>query len=148
MSAFWHFYAKTHPKTLKKHSSGHSEAGAQNHSKGTPWGKGLTFWVRRPPRWGGGLPREGVVAEKFGPSLESLFSLGFGREESGMSREFCRDVPDPWGCPKTLCKKSSCAFFVPLDTFEKHRTHLPCLSRCFSKSVPSSWQKVVYHRGQ
>ena len=22
--------------------------------------------------------------------------LGFGREESGMSREFCRSVPDPW----------------------------------------------------
>ena len=30
-----------------------------------------------------------------------------------MSREFCRDVPDPWGCSKSLCKKSSCAFFVP-----------------------------------
>ena len=39
--------------------------------------------------------------------------LGFRREESGMSRDFCRDVPDPWGCSKTLCKKSSCAFFVP-----------------------------------
>ena len=22
-----------------------------------------------------------------------------------MSREFCRDVPDPWGCSKTSCKK-------------------------------------------
>ena len=30
-----------------------------------------------------------------------------------MSREFCRDVPDPWGCSKSLCKKSSCAFVVP-----------------------------------
>ena len=26
-------------------------------------------------RWGGGLPREGVVAEKFVPSLDSLSSL-------------------------------------------------------------------------
>ena len=30
-----------------------------------------------------------------------------------MSREFCRDVPDPWVCSKSLCLKSSCAFFVP-----------------------------------
>ena len=30
-----------------------------------------------------------------------------------MSREFCRDVPDARGCSKSLCKKSSCAFFVP-----------------------------------
>ena len=35
--------------------------------------KGL---VRRPPGRGGGLPREGVVVEKFVPSLESLSSLG------------------------------------------------------------------------
>ena len=28
-------------KTLKKHSLGHSEPGAQKHSKSTPWG---TFW--------------------------------------------------------------------------------------------------------
>ena len=27
--------------------------------------------------WGGGLPRKGVVAEKFVPSLESLSSLGW-----------------------------------------------------------------------
>ena len=30
-----------------------------------------------------------------------------------MSRDFCRDVLDPWRCSKSLCKKSSCAFFVP-----------------------------------
>ena len=64
-------------------------------------------------RWGGGLPREGVVAKNFVPALETLSSLGFRREESGMSREFCRDVPDPWRCSKSLCKKTSCAFFVP-----------------------------------
>ena len=39
--------------------------------------------------------------------------LGFRREEPGTSREFCQDVPDPWGCSKSLCLKSSCAFFVP-----------------------------------
>ena len=41
--------------------------------------------------------------------------LGFRREEPGMSREFCRDVPDPWRCSKSFCKKSSCAFFVPYE---------------------------------
>ena len=39
--------------------------------------------------------------------------LGFRREESGMSRECSRDVPDPWGCSKSLCQKGVCAFFVP-----------------------------------
>ena len=41
--------------------------------------------------------------------------LGFRREESGMSREweFCRHVPDPWECSKSLCKKNACAFFLP-----------------------------------
>ena len=34
--------------------------------------------------------------------------LGFRGEESGISREFCRDIPDPWGCSKCLCKKSWC----------------------------------------
>ena len=55
--------------------------------------------------WGGGLPRERVVAEKFVPSLESLFSLGLeGRNLGcpgifvGMSRTF-------GGSSKSLCKK-------------------------------------------
>ena len=58
--------------------------------------------------WGGGLLHEGVGVEKFVPSLESLFSFGFEGREPGMSRESCQDVPDPWGCSKSLC-----AFFVP-----------------------------------
>ena len=66
------------------------------------------------PETARGLPREGGgEIEKFVPSLESLPSLGFRGREAGMSREFCRDVQDPWGCSKSLCKKSSCAFFVP-----------------------------------
>ena len=59
----------------------------------------MNFWGPETARWGGGLPREGVVAEKFVPFLKSLSSLGF-KEESGMSREFCRDIPVPWGCSK------------------------------------------------
>ena len=46
-----------------------------------------------------------------------------------MSREFCRDVPDPWGCSKSSCKKTSCAFFVPyvllfLGLFENTKENL------------------------
>ena len=55
-------------------------------------------------RWGGGLPREGVVVEKFAPSLESLSSFSFEGRNLG-------DVPDPWGCSKSLCTKKVCAHF-------------------------------------
>ena len=72
----------------------------------------ITFLGPETARWGGGLRCEGVVVEKFVPFLESLSSLGFRREESGMSREFCRNVPpDPWGCSKSWCKKTVCAHF-------------------------------------
>ena len=38
----------------------------------------INFLGPETARWGGDLPREGVVAEKFVPSLESLSSLGLG----------------------------------------------------------------------
>ena len=37
-----------------------------------------------------------------------------------MSREFCRDVPDPWECSKSLCKKSSC-YVSFTDTLARER---------------------------
>ena len=42
------------------------------------------FW------WGGGLPREGVGAKKFGMSLETQGIKLFGRDIPG----FCRDIPE------------------------------------------------------
>ena len=63
---------------------------------------------------GWGLSRKGVVAGKFVPSLKSLLFIGFRREESGMSREFCRDVLDPWECSKSLCKKVRVHFSFPI----------------------------------
>ena len=48
----------------------------------------LTFWVRRPPGGAGSLPREGVVAEKVVPSLESLSSLGFEERNLGCPGNF------------------------------------------------------------
>ena len=45
---------------------------------------------------GGGGRKVRALSRKF------VF-LGFRREEPGMSREFCRDVPDRCGCSKSLC---------------------------------------------
>ena len=63
----------------------------------------------------GGLPLEGVVAENFVPALESLSSLGFRREEFGMSREFCGMSRTPAGCSKSLCEENFVRIFRSLD---------------------------------
>ena len=49
-------------------------------------------------RWGGGIPREGVGAKKFGMPLETREIKLFWRDIPG----FCRDIPD---VPKKLEKK-------------------------------------------
>ena len=51
------------------------------------------FW------WGGGLPREGVGAKKFGMSLETQGIKLFWREIPG----FCRDIPE---APEKFCEKN------------------------------------------
>ena len=78
--------------------------------------------------WGSSARRVG--GRKVRALLRKFVFLGFRREESGMSREFCRDVPDLWGCSKSLCKKSSCAFFVPL----KKKKHKPSFLLLCSRS--------------
>ena len=56
---------------------------------------------------GGGLPREGVGAKKFGMSLETrevqFFFGGISLDFAGISQ----------GCPKSLRKKGSCSILVP-----------------------------------
>ena len=83
----------------------------------------INFLGPETTRWGGGLPREGVVAEKFVPSLESLSSLGFEAVNlgcpgnlAGMSRILggVQRVSAKKVCVRRVCaKKSLCAFFVP-----------------------------------
>ena len=68
----------------------------------------------RPVGWGSSTRRGG--GQKLRAHPRKFVFLGFRREESGMSQEFCRDVPDPWGCSKSLCKITSCAFLFP-NTF-------------------------------
>ena len=59
------------------------------------------FW------WGGGLPREGVGAKKFGMSLETQGIKLFWRDIPG----FCRDIPE--APEKFEKKKGLCSIFVP-----------------------------------
>ena len=57
-------------------------------------------------RWGGGLPREGVGAKKFGMPLETReikLLGGISRDFAGISRR----------CPKSLRKQSLCSILVP-----------------------------------
>ena len=60
-------------------------------------------------RWGGGLPREGVAAKKFGMSLETRVIKLFWRDIPG----FCSDIP---AVPESLRKKIVCAqFLAPIN---------------------------------
>ena len=62
--------------------------------------------------WGSSTRRGG--GRKVRALPRKFVFLGFRREESGMSREFCRDVQDPWGCSKSLCKKRFVRIFRSL----------------------------------
>ena len=73
----------------------------------------LTFWVRRPPRWGGGLPREGVGVENFVPSLETLSSLGFEQRSLGYPGNFAGMSRTPGGVQKVCAKKVRAHFSFP-----------------------------------
>ena len=72
----------------------------------------LTFWVRRPPGGVGVFHAKGWWPKSSCPPSKVCLPW-VSRRGTGTSQEFCRDIPDPWGCSESLCKKSSCAFFVP-----------------------------------
>ena len=80
--------------------------------------------------WGSSTRRGG--GRKLRARPRNFVCLGFRREESGMSQEFCRDVPDPWRCSKSLCKKTSCASFVPY----KHKLFSPDFPWTFLTLTP------------
>ena len=93
----------------------------------------INFLGPETARWGGGLPRGGVVAENFVPALESLSSLGLEDRNLGCPGIFAGMSRTPWRCSKSLCKKTSCAFFVTLRTtafnFTKNTTVIVILLR-------------------
>ena len=97
--------------------------------------------------WGSSTRRGG--GRKVRALPRQFVFLGFRKEESGMSREFCRDVLDPWGCAKSLCKKSSGAFFIPQS--EHELLHYPhSLRPMVSEHSPASKRatRLIYHVGE
>ena len=65
----------------------------------------INFLGPKTTRWGGGRPREGVVAEKFVPSLESLSSLGFKERNLGCPGNFAGMSRTPKGVQKFVQKE-------------------------------------------
>ena len=65
-------------------------------------------------RWGGGLPREGVVAENFVPALETLSSLGFEERNPGCPGNFAGMSRTPGGVQKVCAKKLRAHFSFPI----------------------------------
>ena len=65
----------------------------------------INFLGPETARWGGGLPREGEVAKKFVPSLESLSSLGFEGRNLGCPWNFAGMSRTPAGVQKVSAKK-------------------------------------------
>ena len=55
----------------------------------------INFLGPETARWGGGLVTRRGGGRKLRARPRKFVFLGFRREESGMSREFWRDVPDP-----------------------------------------------------
>ena len=76
-------------------------------------------------RSGGGLPREGVVAEKFVPSLKSLSSLGFEERNLGCPGNFARMSRTSGGVQKDCAKKVRAYFSFPI----KGAPNLPIFER-------------------
>ena len=64
-------------------------------------------------RWGGGLPRGGVVAKNFVPALESLSSLGFEERNLGCPGIFAGMSRTPGGVQKVCAKKLRAHFSFP-----------------------------------
>ena len=61
--------------------------------------------------WGSSTRRGG--GRKLRARPRNFVFLGFRREESGMSRELCRDVPTPGGVQKVCAKKLRAHFSFP-----------------------------------
>ena len=85
--------------------------------------------------WGSSTRRGG--GRKLRALPRKFVFLGFRREESGMSREFCWDVPDPWGCSESLCKKKFVLIFRSLAKCSKSRDLTAIAIFTISGSTPT-----------
>ena len=76
----------------------------------------INFLGPETARWGGGLPREGVVAENFVPALETLSSLGFEERNPGCPGNFAGMSRTPGGVQKVCAKKLRAHFSFPKNS--------------------------------
>ena len=85
----------------------------------------INFLGPETARWGGGLPRRGVVAENFVPALESLSSLGFEERNLGCPGIFAGMSRTPGGVQKVCAKKLRARFSFPSRGLLLLRISLP-----------------------
>ena len=87
----------------------------------------INFLGPETARWSGGSSTRRGGGRKVRARTRKFVFLGFRREESGMSREFCRDVPDFWGggVRKVRTKKVRAHFSVPISERIKHVQRAP-----------------------
>ena len=97
----------------------------------------LTFWVWRPPGGVGVFTRRGG-GRKVRARPRKFVCLGFRRQESGMSRDFCRDVPDPWRCSKVSAKEVRAHFSFPKEKeWKKEKVALKISHGRSGKTTPN-----------
>ena len=133
-------------------SGGQKDSESQNHArkKSTK----INFLGPETAQWGGGLPREGVVAKKFVPSLESLSSLGFEERNLGCPG-FLPGCPGPLGVFKKFVQKSSCSFLAPkknrtnstknvYQQFEGLQGHCLVKTMVLMQIAPEHWAKSLW----
>ena len=92
-------------------------------------------------RWGGGLPREGVVAENFVPTLETLSSLGFEERNPGCPGNFAGMSRAPGGVQKVCAKKLRAHFSFPKKS---QRLLISDSLGTFYLSLPFQRQNMLY----
>ena len=116
---------------------------------------GLHFTVYAPSKFvEKGSLREGVFFTRGISSISKFFRISRERSDSslistdwGFSRlsrlsgNFAGMSRTPWGCSKSLCKKSLCAFFVPYTKgYRRVLNNLPELERNYFSSHPPDWK--------
>ena len=104
-------------------SHAHTRRLLKGHSQAMKKSTNIDFLGPETGRWGGGLPLEGVVVEKFMPSLESLSSLGFEERNLGCPGNFAGMSRTPGGVQKVCANKVCAHFSVP--TFVRNHLKRP-----------------------
>ena len=98
----------------------------------------ISFLGLETARWGGGLPREGVVAKKFVLSLESLSSLGLEERNLGCPGNFAGMSRTPGGVQKLRAKKVRAHFrsLMRAPTRAATKVAFPCFQPFIDKDSP------------